>query len=385
MRQKLLITGLLIVIGLRAFAQNDVEYEPKFQPQSPQIMAQGGSFTANAKGYNALFMNPAGFSAGLSSLTIVGVNPWLYAFPDPETIDAPSVIVEDPAAGIGALNDMLTSSGTGLGFQAGLGFVGGGFGLGVILANDTYAHGPNALGVQVDTGFTAAFIAGVSFPLTLGPFTLTPGASVRPMYRIRSYEVGISNFVGLLADGSPDSITADVLAGIGLGIDLGLNLDYGPLTVALAIRDFGGTKFEYGQLSFAEAFDGLQSGQLPEGTPVEGTDYVIPMSAHFGVQFHPDLGGLSFLFDPWVHAELTSTFNEDDSGSLWTNLRLGTEVRVLRFIRLRAGLNQGYPTMGIGVKLLFLEAHVAYFARELGTYPGARPGQGVTAEVALRF
>ena len=63
MRQKLLITGLLIVIGLRAFAQNDVEYEPKFQPQSPQIMAQGGSFTANAKGYNALFMNPAGFSA----------------------------------------------------------------------------------------------------------------------------------------------------------------------------------------------------------------------------------------------------------------------------------------------------------------------------------
>jgi len=41
--------------------------------------------------------------------------------------------------------------------------------------------------------------------------------------------------------------------------------------------------------------------------------------------------------------------------------------------------------VGFGVKLLFLEAHLAYFGRELGTCPGARPGQGVTAEVALRF
>jgi hypothetical protein len=107
------------------------------------------------------------------------------------------------------------------------------------------------------------------------------------------------------------------------------------------------------------------------------------MSVHAGAEFHPDLGGLSFLIDPSVHAEYVMTSGVDSS--FWTNLHLGAEVRVLRMLRLRAGLNQGYTTLGVGLKLLFLEAHVAYFGREMGSYAGARQNQGVTAEVALRF
>ncbi len=381
----LILIALLLIGGLAIAQETETVIEPKFHPQSPEIMAQGGSFVANAKGINALFTNPAGFSAGKSSLTIAAMNPWVYAFPDPDTIEAATTVVDDPAGGIEALNDILTGSGTGLGVQAGLGFVGGGFGLGVIVMNDTYAYGPNTLGVQVDTGVTAALIAGVSFPINLGSFRITPGAAVRPMYRIRTYDVGISNFVGLIDGGDTSSISAEVLAGMGMGIDIGVNVDYGPLTAALAVRDVGGTSFGFGSLSFEEAINAFESGGLPEGTPIEGVDYVIPMSVHAGVQFHPDLGGLSFLLDPYLHAEYAQTFGSEDEESLWMNLHLGAEVRVLRIFRFRAGLNQGYTTMGLGVKLLFLEAHVAYFGRELGTYPGARQGQGVTAEVALRF
>ena len=207
------------------------------------------------------------------------------------------------------------------------------------------------------------------------------------MYRIRAYDVGISNLLGLMSGEEGASIEANVLSGMAMGIDLGLNLRYGPLTASLVLRDLGGTKFSFGTLSFADAMAALQSGSLPEGEPIPETDaeFVIPMSVHTGVMFHPDLGGFSFIVDPYVHAEYAATVGTGEDQSFWKNLHLGTEVRVIRMFRLRAGLNQGYTTLGVGVKVLFLEAHMAYFAREMGTYAGARQNQGVTAEVALRF
>jgi hypothetical protein len=350
-------------------------------------MAQGGSYLANAKAYNSLYTNPAGFSAGKPSLTILAMNPWAYFFPDSETIDGVSMIAEGSASGIEALNALLTESGTGLGAQIGLGYVGNGFGIGFIAMNDTFAYGPNTLGVRVDTAITATMIAGISVPINLGPFTLTPGAALRPMYRIRAYDIGISNLLGLIAGDEGATISASVLSGMAMGIDLGLNLDYGPLTASLVLRDLGGTKFNFGVLSFDDALAALGSGALPEGEPIPETEakFIIPMSVHLGAMFHPDLGGFSFFIDPYVHAEYAATVGTGEEQSFWKNLHLGTEVRVLRMFRLRAGLNQGYTTLGIGVKLLFLEAHVAYFAREMGTYAGARQNQGVTAEVALRF
>lgn len=384
---KRLLLALVILIFFVGLASGETVtvYEPKFQPQSPEVMAQGGSFTANAGGFNALYTNPAGFSSNNASLTLAAVNPWLYAFPDPETIAAAESAVENPAEAVSILGNLLLN-GTGVGAQVGLGFVGSGFGLGVIAMNDTFAYGPNLLGVRVDTAITVGVIAGVSFPIRLGGLTITPGGAVRPMYRIRAYEVGITNFLDAVVAEDPAAITAEVHAGMGLGIDLGVNASFGPVTAALAIRDFGGTTFDFGVMSAIDAFTSLESGALPEGTPIEeDIEFVIPMSFHYGLEFHPDLGGFAFLIDPSVHAEYVQTIGPEEEESFWMNLHLGTEIRVLRMFRLRAGLNQGYTTLGAGIKLLFLEAHVAYFARELGSYPGSRQNQGVTAEVALRF
>ena len=391
MKRIILLLTVATLFSVSLFAQ-EVIYEPKFQPQSPEIMAQGGSYTANAHAFHSLYTNPAGFSTGKSSLTLAAANPWVYLFPDEDTIAALEVVSSDPLQGVSALNDVLTSSGTGLGAQVGFGFVGGGFGLGAIVMNDTFAYGQNTLGVTVDTGITAAIIAGVSFPIKLGPFTLTPGGAVRPMYRMRAYDVGISSIMGLLApgegepEGEVDTGGDDVLAGMGLGIDLGLNFNYGPLTAALAIRDLGGTQFDFGSMSFDEAIASFEEGILPEGETIPETEYqfIIPASIHFGLLFHPDLGRIKSFFDPYLHAEYIETVGSEDE-PLFSKLHVGAEIRLLQMLSLRAGLNQGYVTLGLGVKLLFLEAHVAYFGRELGSFPGERQGQGVTAEVALRF
>jgi hypothetical protein len=64
---------------------------------------------------------------------------------------------------------------------------------------------------------------------------------------------------------------------------------------------------------------------------------------------------------------------------------MGMEARVLRFIKLRGGINQGYVTAGMGVKLLFLDINASYFVREMGRYAGVKPNEGFTVEAAIRF
>jgi len=388
LKRTLLTVLTLFTLAAAAFADPVIYDEPPLAPQSAVVMAQGGSFAANASGFDALFTNPAGFSTGKASFTVLAANPWVYAFPSQETLDGITAIASDPVAGLKLLSPLFTDSGTGVGVLAGAGFVGSGVGIGVIVTNDTFGFGSSLIGTSVDSTITAAAVAGLSLPLHLGPITLTPGADVRPMYRLSARGMGISNFVGLFAPGgSLDDIKADVLAGAGIAFDAGLNVSLGPLTAALVVRDIGNTTFAYSVNSFADTVTALSSFTLPEGTPVDSTvaQYSIPMSFHAGLSFHPDLGAFSSLIDPSVHAEYVIPSFTDLSSVVWNNIHVGADIGVLRFIHLRAGLNQGYLTFGAGIKLLFLDVNVAYFSRELGDYPSARQNQAVTAEVALRF
>ncbi len=78
--KKYIFTGVLFIfVCMGAFAQ----YDP-FMPQNPIVMGQGGSFTANAAGYNAFFHNPAGF-ARKGDFTLISLNTW--AFMDKQILD----------------------------------------------------------------------------------------------------------------------------------------------------------------------------------------------------------------------------------------------------------------------------------------------------------
>ena len=74
--------GVLIILlcSTTAFAAQ-INEEP-FLPLSPAIMGQGGSFIADAQGYNAFFYNPAGFSRGSGAFTLASSSTWIYARPD---------------------------------------------------------------------------------------------------------------------------------------------------------------------------------------------------------------------------------------------------------------------------------------------------------------
>ena len=80
--KRLTLLLLVFTICASAFGETTKVYEPRFIPQSAEIMAQGGSFSANAKGYYSLFTNPAAFGRTKMSLTLASAMPWLYAFPE---------------------------------------------------------------------------------------------------------------------------------------------------------------------------------------------------------------------------------------------------------------------------------------------------------------
>ncbi|MBI9107326.1 MAG: hypothetical protein JEZ04_11340 [Spirochaetales bacterium] len=78
--RRLLFTLLLIsVITLGAFAEVTINLQPTAIPVNPNLAGQGGSFTANAKGYNSLFKNPAGFAMDGGSFTLLSINSWVFA------------------------------------------------------------------------------------------------------------------------------------------------------------------------------------------------------------------------------------------------------------------------------------------------------------------
>ncbi|MBN1686594.1 MAG: hypothetical protein JW852_08050 [Spirochaetales bacterium] len=389
MRRNLIVLLFFCIAVSAVSADAKIIPEPPFFPQSAEVMAQGGSFNANGSGFYSFFSNPASYAGEKSSLTIVSLMPWIYAYPDPDVIAALAAMAEDPASGIAGLNDLLTGPGFGAGGSTGAGYVGNGLGLGLVGMADLYGWGPKTLGINVDGNITVGFVGGFALPIRIGGLTLKIGGDFRPMYRIRVPELGISTFASMLSGGSEDmEIDVPVYHGVGLAIDAGTIVEFGPFAAGIALRDLFGTTFQYSTSTLTELVDALEAGSLPEGGELVGEDvrYMIPMSAQVGLAFHPRLGALSKIVDPIVHANFERSFMpgaEDES--FWASLHAGAEVSFLSMLKLRAGINQGYITAGVGLHLLFLDLNVAYFGRELGSFAGSRQNQGITMELALRF
>jgi hypothetical protein len=218
------------------------------------------------------------------------------------------------------------------------------------------------------------------------------GGDIRPMIRIHStlatnQVLGAITAMGTGGDVFAALNTADALYGAGIGIDLGAIAELGPFSFGLSIRDLAGTGFNYRTAPIGTIMDSLSAGQnLPEGTAAAGT-YVIPMDIAAGFAFHPDLGALKFFIDPTVHIDLTDVVGVIANGRMpWTLIHIGAEAKILASIfTVRAGLDQGYLTAGMGIHLLFLDLNAALFTRELGKVVGDRPSSGASVEAAIRF
>ncbi len=415
--------GLLVLfLSLPVVISAETVLQEPFTAVSPEIMGQGGSFAAVAEGYHALFTNPAGIANGDGpELTLPSISFWAHSRPDLllSTVAAFSGEQSDVTTGeelsqedliLDVLTEQFTTNGFGVGTAFGIGYTGERIGFGLNLALDSYLFGnafPLGLEGSIDSQLT--LVVGYAQPIAIGPVTVIPGIDLRPTMRIVSLVDStaaadlLTQFMGVDTGeedtGADESITAqiDAFNGWGIAFDAGLIAKYETFSVALQIRDLFGTKMQYSNNSLEEILDSLSQGGLPE-LPTDPADtdhyvadqYVIASKTSIGAAWQPDLGPIGFLVDPELHIEFSdifgaSTASETSRDSFWTKVHVGTEVSLLRFFDFRAGINQGYVTMGAGLDLAMMELNFAVFSQEFGRYPGDRQVGGAALEVAFRF
>jgi hypothetical protein len=371
---------------------------PKFRPVSPEVLAQGDSFSAIAAGYDSLFTNPAGLGRDGGTVTIIGVNPLSYYFPQTESgegllgavqndLDAFNDLAGGNLGAISDVGDIILENGIGIGARiVPLAIAGRNFGLAAVGEVDIYGRGGvTALGTTLDATITAGLVAGLAFPINLGFADLRVGGAMKVLRRAEVPNIGFIDLLSATSGGSSGELPVSVYSGFGLGFDAGAQLERGPWSAGVAFHDIFGTGFNYSEGVGFNPDNPLTALTGEGGLPVTER-FAIPMSMSLGIGWDPNPRGLlRAVFDPKLHLEYRPTFfaESSNSRSFLASLHAGAEVRVFRFIKLRAGVNQGYITAGLGVRLLLLDINLAYFNREMGRFAGSRPNEGLSLEVAL--
>lgn len=342
---------------------------------SPLMLARGDAGVALADAETALFYNPAHlgqtpggyltvFGATVGSSTRAFDVVEFYEDQLSDAADLPDEELEEvEERALDLLDPPITLRATAhlpaFAFRAGT--VGVGFGAFVqetarAQALDTGGEYPTAVVFGQADGIVA-LSGGAAVPGT----DLTLGLGARYIRRyVSAYSEAIDEFD-----------TPPLLYGSTVAFDVGAlyATPVGGLTAGLALYDLVGGGMSYEE----DDFYGLLGDVEAEAAVVEGAQELLEEQAgpslRLGAAYELPpryLGQLSraVAMADWVSASTTS-----EGQSLFRKLRLGAEG-ALGPLRLRVGVGQGYPSLGVGVDLLALQFDYALYGRQEGLEPG---------------
>ncbi len=380
---------ILIVASLTvgaAFGQTAI---PGVTPKDARAMGMGGTFRVFSDGYSSFFGNPAGF-AGRGSLTLRDVSTWAYIRPSTNTINDIKSLVSGSMSNaqiLTMMGNMIGQNGFGAGTSVGLGWAGKGFALGANVILDAPIGGAFPLGTKVGAVSQADGVLGFGIPFKFGIFGLKLGVDGRVFYRLNAPSPGwtfIDIATGLMGGGSTDTLlqSLKLYGGYGFAADAGAVFNIGPILFGFSARDLG-LAFKMKQISVYDLTTGGFSA-----LPFDGT---VPFT--LSPQYAAGLGMRLFengLFEPSIYAEVEDPINlitksTNITSDLFMDLHLGAQLRLLRFITLRGGLNKGWYSLGAGIDLAILELDAALFTEEMGLYPGNKGRTGISVQAAIRF
>lgn len=162
-------------------------------------------------------------------------------------------------------------------------------------------------------------------------------------------EIGLSSVAN--ADGVDGIMDEFNNKGTGYGVDLAYLTEVsGPLNPILTVvwKDVGGTSFKK--------------------TGGDEAPSHIPGNLSAGAALGVDLPGLD-----WIIA-LEGTHLLDSDIQIGKKVHLGTEISI-PFLDIRAGINQGYVSYGVGLDFFIFRLDAASYTEELGVYPGQTADQ----------
>lgn len=382
-------TILIVIAALSAISFASAQSLPNLQARDARTMGLGGCFAATSSGFQSFYGNPAGFATPKGQLTIADVSVWGYLKPTTDNINR---VMNDLNGGDSTTtaewadlaNDFIVENGFGGGASVGLGYAGHGLGLGLFAIADASAAGDSLMGSVISSTVSVNAVAGMGIPVKLGPLTLKVGADIRPFLRIDAADGGwlATELVTAFMSGGDVSTTLmseNVDAGFGVAADLGAQLVLGSLSVGLAIRDVTASYLTQTE-TIQEFVDAISAGNLPTGTD----ESAIYPAIYAGLAWQPKL--IPGIIEPSLYFEVQDPVSIiEDNASVWNLLHAGAEVELLSLVSLRAGLNKGYLSAGVGLNLLVVEVNAAVFTEELGDCPGDQGRSGVAIQAAIHL
>ncbi len=336
---------LLIVSHGLGFA----EPYPKFY-QGVRPMGMGGAFTAVADDENALFYNPAGL-ADLSTVNVGILNPMVDV--SDKSIDLISDTDDTDMDDTGEVADLLRQySGDHQHFRASL-FPHVGFNLanlgvmigGLAQANlDAEIRNPVWPETHVDFAMDYGVLGGVGMKLPFQDLKL--GATVKVIHRESLQEVYTATDIADddFEDRFEDDLSNDTAVSVDIGTIYTLSfIEWMQTDVGLAIQNLPAMEF--------------------------GDDMDVETQANLGIAMKKSFAAFS-LVGAIDYLDLTQSVGDDND---WAKrLHMGVELQLPVVLSVRAGLNQGYGTVGATIDIWVLRLDFATYAEEVGAHSGQR-------------
>ena len=340
MKLSLYFLGVFLFFGnFRAFSLNEI-----LSPYSSSAcLAQGNACTSTVSGFASHFYNPA----GLARFKRKDLELHLGVAETQFNSHSAAIIDEKKSVGLSTLIPSFELQAGNYQFFNLSSFPSitlRNFSFG-ILVNYQVAALPSASTLDLDA--RQDLIPTLTFSRHFAGNLLRLGASAKAYYR--NQMKGVFNFSQLNSVG-PDDWGSLHQEGVGVGLDSGLLLTFPHKflpTLGFSWNNMFDTKFEDSKIL------NLKSAGKPE---------TIPQSYHLGVSISPQLG------NGWKY-KISADYRHLEMHHLnWReHFHLGLEFEKDRTLFIWAGLNQMYPTGGLGLRLKGGHLEVGTYAREIGS------------------
>jgi hypothetical protein len=184
-------------------------------------------------------------------------------------------------------------------------------------------------------------------------------------------------------DALTSKLSAQIVAGFGFDIGLAYNWSifggkFGELAAGLVGDDVYSPAFEVVNISGAGGFSTI---------PASGNSYIVPFRVNAGLAYTAPkfLGDILVITVMADYEDATRIFNPKAAiKNPALGASIGMEVSVIKIIKVRAGIRDALPALGLGVDLAFFEIETALYGLELNkNEPGTR-AWGVDIALSIR-
>lgn len=373
--RKLLILALALLIPAQAFAVEEVMRTYR----GPRQLGMGGVVTTTGLYDESLFANPAmqledpEWKLTILSIMFEANTHFLSDFhkvSDIKSASGTGVVQKIADADLAGRNEHYMLSMMVPAFYSPHFFgENTSFAFGILINNQTNLMLRSNSDVDLQTMLNVGPNFGVAHKFLDG--ALDAGVNAHVLYRVSGDPTyNITDFVAGQKIGVKD------IAGQGIGFDFDLGAYYKlpfdpPFFKKLSV---GGSLNNLLQSTYRVAGKTLISSF--KATPF-GNDRTASLGAR------ADLPDFLILTDTLFAVEFQDMGTTRKEASFWKKLHIGSETRLLKFLSVRAGFNEGYLGAGVGLNFPIVKFDVATYGEELGANTGRIEDRRVVARLSF--